>query len=169
MQTAEIKLAYDKLDVVKTLFSEYRSGLDGDLCFKNYEKEVVNLPDKYILPDGRLYIIYVHGDPAGCIALRRFDEESSEMKRLYLRPEFRGLGLGYKLAKKVMEDSVAENYKYVLLDTLPSMTRAHNIYQKLGFVEIAAYYNSTIKDTHYMRCDLKLFANNLLAESANQY
>lgn len=162
MHSIEIRLAYEELDILKSLFNEYRLSFDYNLCFKNYEKEILNLPDRYGLPSGRLYIAYVDGYPAGCIGLRQFDKVSSEMKRLYLRPEFRGIGLGYKLARKVMEDSIAEGYKFILLDTLPSMTASHKIYKKLGFVEIAAYYNSTIKDTHYMRCDLQKFVEESL-------
>lgn len=159
MPQIEIRLAYNEIEVIKKLFNEYRVTFDYNLCFKNYEKEIINLPDRYVLPDGRLYIAYVDNKPAGCVGLRRFDQESSEMKRLYLRPEFRGIGLGYQLAKTVMEDSIAEGYKFILLDTLPSMTQAHKVYQSLGFVKIAAYYDSTIKDTYYMRCDLQEFAD----------
>ena len=88
-----IEYAYDQLDVIKILFGEYVESLGIDLQFQDFENELSHLPDKYALEDGRLYIAWVDGLPAGCIGLRRFDDTRCELKRLYIRPAYRHLGL----------------------------------------------------------------------------
>lgn len=95
-----VREAYNELDKVKTLFNEYVAMLNVDLCFQNYEEELAKLPDKYSKPLGRLYLIDYNNHLAGCVALRPIDEKNCEMKRLYVRPKFRGYGLGRLLAEK---------------------------------------------------------------------
>jgi putative acetyltransferase len=149
-----IEYAYDRLDVIKILFGEYVESLGIDLQFQDFENELSRLPDKYALEDGRLYIAWVDGLPAGCIGLRRFDDTRCELKRLYIRPAYRYLGLGQRLSQKVIDDARQIGYQQILLDTLSSMTPAMNLYQKLGFKEISAYYHNPIEEAVYFSLDL---------------
>jgi len=150
----EIKLAYDRLDEVETLFREYHKMLGVDLCFQNYEEELANLPGKYTLPDGRLYVIYLEEKLAGCIALRRFDSTRCEMKRLFVRPQFRGLKLGQILAERIIQDAKKIGYEAMVLDTLASLESAVYMYRKMGFEEVEPYYDNPLKDVIYF--ELKL-------------
>ncbi|MHB1356344.1 MAG: GNAT family N-acetyltransferase [Anaerolineae bacterium] len=141
--------AYDKLDDIKQLFNEYVAWLHIDLAFQDYANELSSLPGKYAEPDGRLYIAYVDCQSAGCVALRRFDAKRCEMKRLYVRPQYRGLKLGRILAEQVIGDARSCGYTEMLLDTLSFMPDAIALYQRLGFVEIGAYYPNPIPNTRY--------------------
>ncbi|PKM64330.1 MAG: GNAT family N-acetyltransferase [Firmicutes bacterium HGW-Firmicutes-20] len=149
-----IDYAYEKLDIIRTLFKEYAQSLGIDLQFQAFEKELANLPDKYALEDGRLYIAYVDGEIAGCVGLRRFDANRCELKRLYIREKYRHLGLGQQLSLKVIDDARQIGYQQILLDTLSTMTPAMNLYRKLGFRQIAAYYNNPIREAVYFGLDL---------------
>jgi ribosomal protein S18 acetylase RimI-like enzyme len=149
-----IDYAYEKLDIIRTLFKEYAQSLGIDLQFQAFEKELANLPDKYALEDGRLYIAYVDGEVAGCVGLRRFDANRCELKRLYIREKYRHLGLGQQLSLKVIDDARQIGYQQILLDTLSTMTPAMNLYRKLGFRQIAAYYNNPIREAVYFGLDL---------------
>ncbi len=146
----EFKEAYDDLESIRLLFEEYTRSLGIDLAFQNYAQELANLPGKYAAPDGRLYIAYANGVPAGCIGLRRFDMQRCEMKRLYVRDRFRGLKIGELLAEKVIGEAKAIGYRAMLLDTLSSMQSARGLYKKLGFTEIAPYYNSPVAGTCFL-------------------
>ena len=150
-----IEYAYDRLDIIRTLFREYTDSLGIDLQFQDFESELLKLPGKYALDDGRLYIAYVDGEVAGCIGLRRFDETRCELKRLYIRPPFRHLGLGKLLSMRIIHDARQIGYHHILLDTLSSMTPAINLYQKLGFEKIPAYYHNPIEEAVYFSLDLK--------------
>ena len=149
-----IEYAYERLDIIRTLFREYANSLGVDLQFQDFENELNRLPDKYALDDGRLYIAYVNDEVAGCIGLRRFDANRCELKRLYIRPAFRHLGLGVLLSQKVITDARQIGYDKILLDTLSSMTPAMNLYKKLGFQEISAYYHNPIEEAVYFSLDL---------------
>jgi ribosomal protein S18 acetylase RimI-like enzyme len=149
-----IEYAYERLDIIRTLFREYANSLGVDLQFQDFENELNRLPDKYALDDGRLYIAYVNDEVAGCIGLRRFDANRCELKRLYIRPAFRHLGLGVMLSQKVITDARQIGYDKILLDTLSSMTPAMNLYKKLGFQEISAYYHNPIEEAVYFSLDL---------------
>lgn len=150
----EIKTAYDRLDEVRTLFREYHKMLGVDLCFQNYEEELASLPGKYLPPDGRLYLIYLEGKLAGCIALRRFDETRCEMKRLFVRPQFRGLRLGQILAQRLIDDAKAIGYQAMVLDTLKSLESAVTMYRRMGFEEVAPYYDNPLNDVLYFQLTL---------------
>jgi len=150
----EIKTAYDRLDEVRTLFREYHKMLGVDLCFQNYEEELASLPGKYLPPDGRLYLIYLEGKLAGCIALRRFDETRCEMKRLFVRPQFRGLRLGQILAQRIIDDAKAIGYQAMVLDTLRSLESAVTMYRRMGFEEVAPYYDNPLNDVLYFQLTL---------------
>jgi len=150
----EIKLAYDRLDEVRTLFKEYHKMLGVDLCFQDFEDELKTLPGKYAQPDGRLYVITLENKLAGCIGLRRYDETRCEMKRLFVRPQFRGLRLGQILAEKIIQDAKDIGYKEMVLDTLSSLESAVYMYRKMGFEEVEPYYDNPLKDVIYF--ELKL-------------
>ncbi|WP_415471286.1 GNAT family N-acetyltransferase [Clostridium saccharoperbutylacetonicum] len=157
----EIKLAYDNSREIKELFLEYTEMLvKNDLNFskylevQNYDSELEHLFDKYGLPDGRLYIVKVENEVAGCIGLRKIDNENCEMKRLYVRPEFRGHKIAKKLVEMIIDDAKRIGYKSMLLDTLPFLEEAIYLYKKFGFYEIESYNNSPMDTSIYMKLDL---------------
>jgi putative acetyltransferase len=132
--------------------------LGVDLCFQNFEGELDDLPGEYAEPRGALLIATVDGTPAGCCALRPLDTvdyaNACEMKRLFVRPEFRRLGLGRQLAEEVMELARMAGYDCLLLDTLNDMETARALYQELGFEEIPPYYFNPIEGAHYLKVQL---------------
>ena len=157
----EIKEGYNYKEEIKLLFNEYTEILiNGDKTFKeylklqNYDNEIENLEEKYGKPEGRLYIAFYDGKPAGCIALKKMDKDNCEMKRLYVRNEFRGKHIGSILTKKIIEDAKEIGYKHVLLDTLSFLENAINIYKKIGFYEIEQYNNSPMENAIYLKLDL---------------
>ena len=150
----EIKLAYQYIDKVKLLFQEYNSMLGIDLSFQNYDDELSTLPGDYALPRGRLYIANYDGLPAGCIALRPFDSSCCEMKRLFVRPEFRGKKIGRALAEKIISDAKEMQYQSMVLDTLTSLTNSIALYKKLGFKETSPYRYNPISNALFLRLDL---------------
>lgn len=154
--------AYHHTQEVGILFSEYTNMLiEGDSAFKgylelqNYEEELAHLEVKYGLPDGRLYLAYWDHELAGCIGLRKLDEENCEMKRLYVRKQFRGRHIGGILTQKIIEDAREIGYSHMLLDTLPFLKSAVQMYKRFGFYEIDSYNNSPMKTLIYMKLDLK--------------
>ena len=161
-ENIELKLAYNNQKEVGELFAEYTQILiDADPNFKkylaiqNYDDELKHLEKKYGLPDGRLYIAYYNNKLAGCIGLRKIDDKNCEMKRLYVRPEFRGCHIGNYLVGKIIDDAKEIGYKYILLDTLPFLKGALHIYKKFGFYEIPSYNDSPMDTSIYMKLDLK--------------
>ncbi|MEN6461093.1 MAG: GNAT family N-acetyltransferase [Syntrophomonas sp.] len=150
----KIKPAYDEIESIKTLFTEYTQMLGVNLDFQNYKQELEQLPGKYALPDGRLYIAYDENKTKGCIALRKITDTICEMKRLYVRPEFRGQKIGQMLAEQIIEDAAKLKYKYMVLDTLAKLKSAVILYKKLGFYEIEPYYQNPLENVIYMRLDL---------------
>lgn len=153
--------AYEQCEDISILFSEYTNMLiTNDESFKkyldiqNYDEEVKHLESKYGMPDGRLYLVYCDGKLAGCIGLRKIDNENCEMKRLYIRPEFRGKKLGNVLIEKIIEDAREIGYSYMLLDTLPFLQSAIHLYKKYGFHEIESYNNSPMDTSIYMKLNL---------------
>lgn len=149
-----IKPAYDEINSVKALFTEYTQMLGVNLDFQNYKQELDQLPGKYALPDGRLYIACNEEKAVGCVALRRIDDAVCEMKRLYVKPEFRGQKVGEMLADRIIEDAAQLKYEYMVLDTLMNLESAVNLYKKLGFYEIGPYYENPLKNVIYMRKEL---------------
>jgi ribosomal protein S18 acetylase RimI-like enzyme len=145
----------DDIRHARTLFKEYEAWLQIDLCFQSFEKELAELPGKYAPPEGRLLLALVNGKVAGCVALRKIGEDTCEIKRLYLRQEFRGLGLGRKLAEAIMSEAKAIGYERMRLDTLPpKMDDAIKLYRSLGFKEIEPYYNNPVPGAKFMELDL---------------
>ena len=145
----------EQVSAVRELFLEYAQSLNFSLCFQSFEKELASLPGDYASPQGRL-LLAVHGSHlAGCAALHKLDHETCEMKRLYVRPEYRGKGLGRVLAERVVADAREIGYKRLRLDTVePVMQGAVALYRKLGFREIAPYRENPIAGALYMELAL---------------
>jgi ribosomal protein S18 acetylase RimI-like enzyme len=141
----------EHVEQVRTLFLEYAKSLSFSLCFQSFDEEVKNLPGNYASPSGRLYLSLLDSRPAGCIALRKLDEDICEMKRLYVRPEARGHGLGRILTERVIAAAREIGYKRMRLDTIASsMKEAVELYRRLGFKEIAPYTKNPIEGALYM-------------------
>jgi putative acetyltransferase len=140
------------------IFREYAVTLGFDLCFQDFEGEIANLPGDYAPPRGALLLAKVDGAIAGCCALRPLDSSdyvnAAEMKRLYVRPAFRGLGLGRQLAEAILDEARIAAYDSVLLDTLDHMEIARAMYEELGFKEIPPYYHNPLAGAHYLKVDL---------------
>jgi putative acetyltransferase len=140
---------------IRELFLEYAESLGFSLCFQGFDKELEELPGDYAPPDGRLLLATREGQPAGCVALHKLEPEICEMKRLYLRPQFRGKGLGKALAESVINEAREIGYKKLRLDTVvPVMRAAVAVYRNLGFREIAPYRSNPIVGTLYMELQL---------------
>ena len=145
----------EEVDDARTLFQEYASSLGINLCFQNFEKELAELPGDYAPPTGRLYLAVTNDGVAGCIALRKLGEGLCEMKRLYVRPAFRGTGLGRKLSERIIADARAIGYASMRLDTLPGkMDQAIVLYRSLGFKSIPSYYDNPYDDVAFMELEL---------------
>jgi GNAT superfamily N-acetyltransferase len=138
------------LDEIRTMLREYEAWLQVDLCFQGFEKELASLPGDYAPPRGRLLI----ASGAGCVALRPLDEETCEMKRLYVREEHRGSGLGRRLVEALIEEARAIGYRRMRLDTLPKMDSAQKLYASLGFREIAAYRANPVPGARFLELSL---------------
>lgn len=140
---------------VRNIFREYETWLDLDLCFQNFEEELARLPGKYAPPDGRLYLANVGDEVAGCIALRPLASNICEMKRLFVREEFRGMHIGRLLIEKLIADAKEIGYPAMRLDTFPpKMGKAVRIYESYGFHQIAPYYENPNEGVLFMELDL---------------
>ena len=140
--------------VARRLFEEYAAWIAIDLSFQNFAEELKLLPGEYAPPGGALLLGWAEARPAGCVAVRRIDEETCEMKRLYVRDSFRGLSAGERLAHEAIAWARAADYRRMLLDTLPSMRSAHRLYERLGFMEIPAYRFNPVEGARFMALDL---------------
>jgi putative acetyltransferase len=139
----------------RELFLEYAQSLGFSLCFQNFDKELAGLPGDYAPPEGRLLLAEYEGQRAGCVALHKLDSGVCEMKRLYLRPQFRGKGIGRALAERIIIEARQIGYRRMRLDTVePLMKDAVAMYRKLGFNEIAPYRLNPIEGATYMELSL---------------
>ncbi|MFZ4620629.1 MAG: GNAT family N-acetyltransferase [Bacteroidota bacterium] len=145
----------EQIATIRTLFLEYQQWLNFSLCFQGFDKELAGLPGKYAPPAGRLYLAEFEGTIAGCIALRPMEESGvCEMKRLFVREEFRGKGIGKFLTKTILSDAVEIGYRTMRLDTLQRMETARALYKNLGFTEVPAYYHNPLESVIYMELAL---------------
>jgi putative acetyltransferase len=170
-----------EIAATQAIFRDYAASLDIDLCFQNFDEEVATLPGDYAEPRGALLLALVDAEGGGvlseqvdapmirraqggmayvadCCALRPLDTadypNAAEMKRLYVRPPFRGLGLGRQMAEAILDAARGAGYACVLLDTLDDMESARALYEDLGFVEVPPYYHNPIAGAHYLKADL---------------
>lgn len=146
----------DHLQTVRALFREYETFLDVDLCFQDFEQELAGLPGDYAPPDGLLLLAVEANQAAACGALRRLDADVCEMKRLFVRPEFRGVGLGRTLAKRLIDSAARMGYHRMVLDTLKELNAAMALYESLGFMRIAPYYHNPLPRVVYWELDLRM-------------
>jgi len=139
----------DQIDEVRRLFREYERFLRVNLCFQSFEAELAGLPGNYAHPAGALLLAMDGPRAAGCVALRRFGDGIGEMKRLFVRPEYRGQGVGRALALRVLQEAIAAGYGFIRLDTLARLKEAMRLYQSLGFKQIKPYYANPLDDVVY--------------------
>ena len=154
--------AYDRIEDIRSLFSEYTDMLVSInpefhlyLDIQHYDDEKENPSLKYALPDGRLYLdISDDGIARGCIALRKLSDGKGEVKRLYVRPEYRGNGIATALVERIIEDARNIGYKELYLDTLPELESAVRLYKSFGFEETGQYNDSPVDKTIFMKLSL---------------
>lgn len=154
--------AYDRIEDIRSLFSEYTDMLVSInpefhlyLDIQHYDDEKENPSLKYALPDGRLYLdISDDGIARGCIALRKLSDGKGEVKRLYVRPEYRGKGIATALVERIVEDARNIGYKELYLDTLPELESAVRLYKSFGFEETGQYNDSPVDKTIFMKLSL---------------
>jgi putative acetyltransferase len=162
IKTPEIALrapqSPEQFELAREIFSEYARGLGVDLCFQDFDSELASLPGDYAEPTGQLLLAYVDGQLAGCGAMRAAADSdypnACEMKRLFVRPTYRGFGLGRALAQALLDEARRAGYSAMLLDTLDDMEAARELYTTLGFEEIPPYYYNPIAGAHYLKADL---------------
>ncbi|MGE5325748.1 MAG: GNAT family N-acetyltransferase [Deltaproteobacteria bacterium] len=143
-----------EIETVRVLFREYAASLEVDLCFQGFEQELAGLPGDYAPPAGRLYLVYVEEKPEACVALRKIEDGICEMKRLYVRPVHRGLGIGRQLVRKLIEDARLLGYSKMRLDTLPSMNSAQELYRSMGFKPIGPYRTNPVPGALFFEMDI---------------
>jgi ribosomal protein S18 acetylase RimI-like enzyme len=138
------------IEEIRSLFIDYGRSLNFDLCFQSFDQELRDLPGAYARPRGRLILARVDGSAAGCVALKPLGDDSCEMKRLYVRPQFRGQQLGKALVSRAVHEARAAAYKSVRLDTIGgTMDHAIALYRSLGFREIPPYYPNPVPNATY--------------------
>jgi putative acetyltransferase len=149
---------HEFLEQARALFRDYAGSLAVDLCFQGFEAELAALPGDYAEPAGALLLALVDGQPAGCGAFRPLPDvdypNACEMKRLFVRPAFRGFGLGRLLAQALLDRATEAGYSTLLLDTLDDMETARGLYASLGFIEVPPYYFNPLPGAHYLKVDL---------------
>jgi ribosomal protein S18 acetylase RimI-like enzyme len=149
-----IYLAYDEIDNVRELFVEYIKGLNIKINLQKFENELANLPGKYAMPKGRLYLARYNGNLAGCIAFKPVENNKCELKRLYVRSEYRGHKIGMLLIEALIKDAKNLGYDAIRLDTLATLKEAVALYRKAGFSDTKPYYKN--KGALYMSLDLQI-------------
>lgn len=163
MDNIKIVEAYNNKSEIKELLKEYTVEIIGKnesvkrvLQAQDFDYEINNLEKKYYTPNGKIFLIYYDGELAGCMAFTKIGEEACEMKRLFLRPDFRDKKLGYYMINHLIKQAKESHYKYMYLDSISGvMDRAIALYERIGFEYTDKYNESPIKETIYMRLDLK--------------
>jgi len=145
----------DDIEEIRRLFLEYAGSLDFDLCFQDFDRELRELPGEYAEPDGRLILAKCDGRCVGCVGLRRLEGDICEMKRLYVKPDYRGTGIGRELASRIIAEARAIGYRRMRLDTISDMVEAITLYRSLGFVEIDPYRPNPIDGAKYFELKLR--------------
>ncbi len=138
------------LEDIRALFMEYAESLDFDLDFQNFKDELARLPGGYAPPEGCLIIAFYKGEPAGCVGLRKLGKNICEMKRLYVRPSYRAMGVGKVLAESIIRVAGLRGYKHMRLDTVPSMKEARRLYLSMGFKKIDPYRYNPVQGATFM-------------------
>jgi ribosomal protein S18 acetylase RimI-like enzyme len=144
----------DYLSEVKTLITEYSNQLGRDLSFQNIDEELKNPEHKYTTPQGEILVVVDHDKVLGMVAYHRHSDVRCEMKRLYVRPDARGMHLGNTLVAEILSHAKNAGYKEMVLDTIEPLKAAISLYKKHGFEECEAYYHNPMDDVIYMRKQL---------------
>lgn len=145
----------EDIEIARGLFVEYVDSLEFDLNFQNFEEELANLPGEYAEPAGCLLLAEYQGKAAGCVALRKINNNICEGKRLYVKPEFRGLKIGRKLVEALIAEARKMGYKFMRGDTVASMKAANHLYTSLGFYEIEPYRYNPLEDAIFLELKLE--------------
>ena len=153
LRILEVRTKEDLLKI-QNLFEEYAASLAINLDFQGFDEELAALPGEYAPPDGCLLLAQWKGQTAGCVGLRKFSPSICEMKRLYTKPQFRGLGIGRAMCEEVIGWARRSDYERMRLDTLPSMEEAKDLYRSLGFREIEPYRFNPVEDASFMELAL---------------
>ncbi len=140
----------EDLHHVRALFEIYAASIGFSLSFQDFDRELADLPGRYAPPSGRLLLARADDAIAGCVALRQLDDTTCEMKRLFVRPEFHGRGIGRQLAHAIIAEARAAAYTAMRLDTVPSMRAAIALYESLGFRDIAPYTPNPIEGARFL-------------------
>ncbi|MBW1842313.1 MAG: GNAT family N-acetyltransferase [Deltaproteobacteria bacterium] len=146
----------EHLNEIRSLFREYEAFLGVDLCFQGFEEELAGLPGKYAPPKGAILMAVDGHDTAGCVAVRTLEAGVCEMKRLYVRPPYRGLGLGRRLVETIIQEAAKIGYSRMRLDTLDTLHEAIRLYEALGFKKISPYYDNPLAGVVYWELKLKI-------------
>jgi GNAT superfamily N-acetyltransferase len=149
-------MSAEEIAAIRQLFEEYAGSLGVDLGYQGFAGELADLPGGYAPPRGRLLLATDEGSPAGCVALRPVDNQTCEMKRLFVRPERQGLGLGRMLAGRVIAEARSMGYATKLLDTLPGMKSALRLYESLGFVRRLPYFQTPVEGNVFRELGLRI-------------
>jgi putative acetyltransferase len=145
----------DLIEKAKVLFQEYAESLGFDLCFQNFDSELARFPVQYSPPSGDLFLALSESQPVGCVGVRYFEKGICEMKRLYVRPNFRGSNAGKALSEAAINAGITLGYERMRLDTLASMEIANRLYTSLGFVEIEPYRLNPLEGAIYLELNLQ--------------
>lgn len=161
MSSVSLIPAFDRRNELIPLYEEYGAMLlETDPVFarslaqQNYDEEILHLEEKYAPPKGQIYLVFVDGELAGCVGMKPSDDSHAELKRLYVRPAFRGRNLGETLTRRIMDDARKAGYRYLRLDTLPGLKSALKLYRRLGFRETDPYYDCLVPGTIFMEIEL---------------
>lgn len=143
-----------ELDIAIQLFKDYALELNADLCFQSFDAELADPLKKYGAPKGALFLAYYNDEPVGCIALQALADSTCEMKRLYVKPDFRKYKIGHALVQQLLETAKTLSYQKMKLDTLERLQAAMSLYKKHGFAVTTAYYQNPLPEVVYMEKEL---------------